>query len=417
MRKSNYLVMILFLLSILTACSTNSTIPTSTDPNPRLEDLDYFCEMLENNHVNLYANISRREFEIEKQKIAERTSTMSDSQFFYSLKHLLSLVGDAHTNVFFIDSQYKHLNALAFDIVEYNDGWYLMMLEKENEQYLGCKLLAINNIEIDEIFNRAKGIISYENEYWAKRKFSNTINFRESLEFLDIIKKDERIVLSVEDSSGSKHSLEIKSMNEQEVKDAQILRVAPTRIPVTAKYGIYSAMPLNKDSFFIQYNSCQEATDLSMNSFVSIISEEIKKNNYKNVIIDLRYNSGGDARIFEPMISELSKLQEENNFKVYTIISKNTFSATVINAIQIKKQLNSKLVGTPTGGNVNFYGGMTSFNLKHAPISVVHSTEYYELIKGYEKDSLYPDIYIEQNFENYINGVDSEVDMILLIEN
>lgn len=72
------------------------------------------------------------------------------------------------------------------------------------------------------------------------------------------------------------------------------------------------------------------------------VSDEIKGNAYKKVITDLRYNSGWDSGIFEPMISELSKLQEDHYFKVYTII----------------------------GGNVDCYGELKSFTLKNIPVTV-----------------------------------------------
>lgn len=119
MKKIKYIVLILFLINILTACRVS---PTGTDStgntdsiasNPKLEDLDYFCSTLEKKHKNLYANISKAEFETERQKIAEKTVEMSNSDFYYSLKHLLSMVGDAHTNIGFTDSQYKHLSALG----------------------------------------------------------------------------------------------------------------------------------------------------------------------------------------------------------------------------------------------------------------------------------------------------------------
>lgn len=70
-------------------------------------------------------------------------------------------------------------------------------------------------------------------------------------------------------------------------------------------------------------------------------------------------------------------------------------------------------MGTPTGGIINHYGELRSFTLKNSPIVVWYSTKYFELVKGYGIDSLYPDIYIEKSIENYLNGVDSEVDMIL----
>lgn len=56
MRRINYLAIILFIISALTACAVDSN---NADSNPKLEDLNYFCSMLEKNHKNLYANIVR----------------------------------------------------------------------------------------------------------------------------------------------------------------------------------------------------------------------------------------------------------------------------------------------------------------------------------------------------------------------
>lgn len=410
MKRITYLAITLLLFSFLVACTDR---PTSASSDPKLDDLDYFCNTLEKRHKNLYAKITKQEFEKEKQMIADKAAEMSDSDFYYSLKHLLSIVGDAHTDMSFSDSQYQHLNALGFAVEKYSDGWHLMMLEKKNEQYLGCSLLAINNMDINDVFNRAKEIMSFENETWAENSFSNTINFREPLEFLDIVEKDEPITLTIEDSNGEEQFVELHSMNEQEILAAEILSVTQKIIPQTVLRGIYSSMPLDQNCLYIQYNSCQEAPDLPMKEFISIVSDDIKESNYNKVIIDLRYNTGGNSRVFEPMIKELSKLQKESKFKVYTLIGKNTFSSAIINAIQIKDQLECILVGTPTGGNVNGYGELKNFSLKNHPITVWYSTKYFELIKGYEKASLYPDILVEHNFEDYINGVDKEVQTIM----
>lgn len=413
MKRISYLAIILLLIIILTACSINTV---SNEDNLKLEDLEYFHDYLEKKHKNLYANISKSEFEIEKQKVAEKTSEMSDSDFYYSLKHLLSMVEDSHTTLEFSDSKFEHLNGLGFAVARYSDGWYLVMLEKENEQYLGYELLSINDVDIEEIFNSAKKIISYENETWAERSFTNTINFREALEYLGIVGESDPIVLKIEDNKGNNSLLKIESMNENRAMNTEILTITPKHISKTYFWEFYNAIPLDESTFFIQYNSCQESPDLSMKRFVENISHEIKENGYKKIIIDLRYNSGGNSSVFGPMIKELVKLKKEYSFNVYTIIGKNTFSSAIINAVQIKKELGSTLVGSPTGSNVNHYGEVKNFNLKNMPITIRYSTKYFELIKGYEKDSLYPDIYVEQNFVNYLNGVDSEVDMILEIE-
>ncbi|NLY85086.1 MAG: hypothetical protein GX077_01875 [Tissierellia bacterium] len=195
MRKINSLIILLILLNILTACSRDTTNPINVNIEP---------------------------------------------------------------NPLFEDLEY-FCSALGFAIHKFDDNWHLMMLEEENKTYLGWKLLAINNMDIDQVFNRAREIMSYDNEVWATRSFSNTINFRESLEYLGIIEKGGPILLEIEDDNGKKEILEINSMREEEMLSAKILSLEPRKLPKTAIRGIYSAMALNHDCYYIQYNSCQEA--------------------------------------------------------------------------------------------------------------------------------------------------------------
>ena len=69
-------------------------------------------------------------------------------------------------------------------------------------------------------------------------------------------------------------------------------------------------------------------------------------------------------------------------------------------------------MGSQTGGNVNGYGELKSFDWPNSPITVYYSTKYFELIPGYERDSLYPDITVKQTFENYMNGIDAELNTV-----
>ncbi|MGL4337567.1 MAG: hypothetical protein ACRCST_11815 [Turicibacter sp.] len=415
MKKQSFMFAAVALVAILLVCPGCSNIQTNS-ADSKEKDLDFLSNTLETKHKNLYANMTKEEFEIKKNKIVSNISNLSDSDYYYSLKHLLSLVGDAHTNVGYNESQYKHLNALGFAIVKFSTGWHLMMLEEQNQHYLGYELLAINDMSIEDVFKRAKTIMSFDNEVWAEQQFSNTINFREALEYLEVIDQGESIMLSIQkDDNSPIEQFEVKSMTEEEVMNAKIVQLTMNEVPATAPQDIYRAMALDEHTYFIQYNSCEESQTLPMKEFIQIVSDEINTNPYKKIVIDMRYNSGGNSAIFEPMIKTLQELQATNDFEVYTLIGENTFSSAIINSIQMKELLDCTLVGTQTGGSVNHYGELKSFNLNNSPITVWYSTNYFELVTGYEKDSLYPDIEIEKTLENYLNGVDSEIALVLSI--
>ena len=202
-------------------------------------------------------------------------------------------------------------------------------------------------------------------------------------------------------------------MNEEEIFAATILQVERRETPATAARGYYRTLDLGDGAFFLQYNTCQEAEDLPMAEFVELTSDALCAGQYTKVILDLRYNTGGDSRIFEPMIEKLGELKEQQGFQVYVLIGRNTFSSAIINSIQAQEALDAVLVGEQTGGSVNGYGELQSFQLKNTPIQVYYSTKYFELIPGYEKDSLYPDQPVAQAYEDYVAGVDPEVQAIL----
>ena len=421
--KQKLAALLAVLAVLLAACgpaagnsgSSGSTQSSGVEKTPMEEDLDLFTSTLEENHKNLYANISKEEFQAEVEQVRAELPGMSEGQFYYSLRRLLSLVGDAHTSLGFTDSNYRHLTALPFAVMYFEDGWHLMMLEEQNQQYLGYRLLAIDGTPIDEVYAKAKTIMSYENESWARQQFSNTINFLDALKYLGIVGEDaDSITLTIQKGEGSpEETLPLKGMNEEEIFAAAILQVERRETPATAARGYYRTLDLGDGAFFLQYNTCQEAEDLPRAEFVELTSDALCAGQYTKVILDLRYNTGGDSRIFEPMIEKLGELKEQQGFQVYVLIGRNTFSSAIINSIQAQEALDAVLVGEQTGGSVNGYGELQSFQLKNTPIQVYYSTKYFELIPGYDKDSLYPDQPVAQTYADYVAGVDPEVQAIL----
>lgn len=381
------------------------------------EDLALFCQTLESGHKNMYANISREDFAREKQKIEDQLEGMTDSDFYYSLRYLAALIGDSHTSLDFTEAKYQYIHGLPFAIRRYSDGWHLLMLEDRYKPYLGYLLVSINGVPMDEIAERTKSIISSDNPIWRDAQLSNAINFKEALEYTGIVQKDEPIVLTLQnpDDPTEVQTLDMEAMDEEKIMSANILTLNPNHLPETAPSGIYRSIELTPECYFIQYNSCMEAPDLSMKDFTKNVSEQINTGQYNKVILDLRYNTGGNSAIFDPLLKELKDLQHKYDLKLYTLIGRSTFSSAIINAIQTEEELGSTLVGSPTGGSVNAYGELKSFSLNHLPITVYYSTKYFELKKGYKEDSLYPDIDVEQKYQDYVDGVDREVETILAL--
>lgn len=403
-----FIVMISILLGMVGCQKKEETVNTI---KTKEEDLIEIFNTLEAKHKNLYANITKEELQQEIEQVKENVNEMSDAEFYYSVLHLLTLVQDAHTTIGYSNSKYAYEHGLPFAIAKFEDNWHTMILDEAYKAYLGYRVVSINDMSIQEIYEKAKTIIPHENDAWIDQSFSNTINFQEALIYLGVVEENEEIVLYVEDDKQELIPIPLTPLNEQEIKSAKLARVERNTNPSTSLItNIYNYQKMNDDTLFIQYNSCQEDPKLPMKDFTKQVEAELDATNYKTIIFDLRYNSGGNSEVIQPLFNMIKK---SGDYTFYTLIGNKTFSSGIMNAIDTQEMFNSQLVGTPTGGTVNGYGELKSIETLTVPFIVYYSTKYFELIKGYDKDSLYPDIEIKQTYEDYLNGVDPEVTWVL----
>lgn len=409
MKKTIKIIVILFIVLSMIGCQKNEIY--NPDETTNEDELNWIFNTLESNHYDVYANISKEEFTQEIEKVKKNVNEMSESDFYYSMLYLITLIEDAHTNIGYSDSKYLYEHGLPFAIAKFDDGWRVLILEEQFKECLGYQVVGINNIGIDEIYKRAKSIIPHSNDAWVDTNFSNTINFQEALEYLEIVKKDEPINLMLVNAENEPVAIPLMPLSADEMQNIKLARFARNEIPLTSNTGdIYRYLPINSTTLFIQYNSCEEDPNLSIKEFTKQVKNEIETNNYKTILFDLRYNSGGNSELIEPLFEMLKNF---NNISFYTLIGRETFSSGIMNAVDTKEMLNSTLIGIPTGGSVNSFGELKFIETKKLPFIVYYSTRYFELIKGYEFDSLYPDIEISQNFHAYKSGTDVEVEWVL----
>lgn len=412
--KIGTLFLMIFILTTVGCGKKGETADQTTEQARKMrEDLNYLTDVLEREHKNLYANVSKEEFEERKKSISGNADGMSEVDFYYSLKSLLSLVRDAHTDIGFQPKKNEKFKVLPFQVQNYENKWILVAIDKKDEIYLGSEVRFINNIDINEVFEKMKSILSFENETRAKLLFSKQSNIWSALTFLGVAKEGDDVELGVEQADGKIHKVVIHSINKDEISPEKIAFVKVENLPKTAKNGVYRATDLNEEVLFVQYNYCQESPDLSMEQFTKKIEEALIKNNFHKVILDLRYNPGGDSTVLEPFIQMLYERKKEKKIEVYTLIGKETFSSAVMNAVKTKEELGAILVGEPTSGNVNAFGEIKTFSLKNFPMEISYSTKYFTLFPDYEKDSLYPEVMIPQDFSSILSGHDLEVEWVL----
>ena len=402
MKKLSFLLAFVLLFSFcLGGCG-------QPQPNSRLDDLNMLCDTLEKNHYNLYANVSEEEFQAEREKIARQTAKMTDEEFYWSVCHLVSLIGDAHTMVG--NTGEPFMTALLWSIKKFDEGWYILKLDQKNEQYLGTRVIAINGVPIDEAVERARQVVSYEADSWLWQQVPNVLTRNSSLEYLDIVDHDEPVQVTVEAAAGTEETFELPTYDNWDEAEQEMCDFQRESTPRTAKQdAIYWSTAPDESTYFIQYNVCAGG-DPSMPEFAQQVQADLESG-YQNIIFDLRYNNGGNDQIILPLKNAVVNARNKQGEKchLYVLTGWNTFSAGVDAAagFQTSNAENTTFVGQPTGGSLQTGGNLLEISMDSVPFAVTCALDYFEILG--QKGSLVPDYTVPQTFEQYAKGEDPEI--------
>lgn len=374
-------------------------------------DLIFMGKQLEGRQFGLFDCISKEEFYARQQEIADKLNDLSEIEFYFELRSLIASIGVAHTTINLNASMKYPFKLLPYTMQLYNDGWILTGISDEFKAYLGYEVIALNGIEMSSVKEKAKALISYENDAWLNQQIPALLMNADALVFMGILDNNDALTLTLK-YEDKLEEITIPSVSgplyQSDISSVELPAIQTLRQPM-----IYTSFPLNEQTYYIQYNQCSEMPNYSMSQFADDVKKELNEQHYDKLILDLRYNTGGNSAVLEPMLMMIDTYQQSNELKLITLISELTFSSGVMNAVQLKYGLDAMLIGTPTGGNVNGYGELQQFNLNYFPYTVNYCVKYFEMISGYEKDSLYPDIDVEINYKDIMQGKDSCIEIAL----
>lgn len=354
-----------------------------------IDDIDYLKEELINNHINLFAYTKEDEFNKKIEKLKEMIDELDYEEMKVEISRVVASIKDAHTSLIFPARRFIPLKFYYF-----NDGVYIINSTKDYENLLFKRVIAIEDINIEEILKELYDIISFENEYLFKAQ---------SMKYLQIVEVLYGLLI-IDDMSKIKITLD---NGEYEISSVSIDKLIYTNdnLPFYARNSSENLWfkYLDNKEIYIKYNSCRENGNESIQSKIEKIILFIENNNIKKVTVDLRNNLGGNSSLFEPFIDYIKNNKEINNKEnLKVIIGRETFSSALLNAYDFKNNTNAKIIGEPSGGKPNCYGEILRITLPNSKLLVTYSTRFYNLIDDDRVDALYPDEIVLETIEDYI---------------
>lgn len=378
-------------------------------PEQRQEDLDFLYEkVLVEHHPDVFANTPESEFLRVKADIEKRLETESDTEFLLDLMRLTALAGDSHTSISIGGA--ADFRAYPFAMVRRGESWYLSAAAPEDEDLLCQEVTELAGKPAEEVIGAFGTLFSSDNPVHLRRSFRQACNVADIYEYLGLVEAGAPLALTLK--NGKTLSLEpmgLEAMNELEaVRISDSIKGQPE---TAAADAYYFAKPLTEDVYYIQYNTCAEAEDLSMEDFAAAVAKDLEAGEYRRVLLDLRNNGGGSDGVIWPLFEALREAMDEGT-KLVGLIGEATFSSALINAVEIQ-EMGGVLAGEPAGGSVCHFGAVQGFSLPNSKVRGQLSSKYLDLntlldaAAGRGVVALEPDILVYQTLEDTLAGKDT----------
>lgn len=288
---------------------------------------------------------------------------------------------DAHScvRINIKEKENYHYIGLRFQVEDDGTIWYI-----EDEQKY--RLLSINGLSAEDIYNNAAERLSYENIYWLCAVLEKQLSNAEDMQLLDIPYQKKGITVKYDaDGQTIEKIVSYKPYDEGEMNPQE---------PYNAQYDDSMSLAV------FTMNKMEDTT--AYRSYVEEFFKEVEERNIQNMVIDLRNNMGGNSTCGEPFVEFL---EEEFRGDAYVLTSHRTFSSAELFTLMLYQNRLALVVGEETGGSPNSYGEVRYYSMPNSRLlyrvtqSYFSSSDFAESEKddrAREMDTIHPDIRVSE---------------------
>jgi hypothetical protein len=408
--------------ALLLQLQTNRIEAQSTGPVDWEYDIHLMGKELAERHCNLFFHSDSTTF-IHR---LDLVSARADHETFFGnavkLQQVVATLGDENTRInyhYLVDPE----QMIPLQLYWFEDGVYVLGSLHRHRAILGKKIRAINGVPLEQIADSMATLLPANQPGMLREEFPHMVTWMQLLDHFGIV-SDNRCTIEYELEEGKPGWLNLSLPEEEEMVE----EVGPENIPLAwrDRKSYFREQYLSDERlYYIQYNKCwsREVEEVhgsgasalfmpSYDEFEKKVMQTLRRNPVDKIVLDLRFNDGGEPGQGSRFIEKLSKVKMKGAGRFYLIIGRKTRGAALQNAIECITTTGAIVVGEPSGGKPNHFGGVKRFVLPETNLIVNYSTRYIPLIEN-DPPSLLPDFDTPLAFKQYLSGFDPPLEAIL----
>jgi hypothetical protein len=400
-------------------------------------DLEFVSEKLPESHANLFHTLSRKEFDNALASLSGRLPALNHTQAIVELATIVASVSDGHTRLTLPISQdggffQGHTSTplpnnsdmffhhYPIRLYLYEDGLFVRRISNEYANYASAKVLRIGSLSSQQAIDAVSSTIHKDNSQQLKQLLPSRLVIPEVLHALGVVNDVNHATFLLQTQDGSSHELVLAPVAESDqlvwTNAVDSLAVKPPYLTRPDAHFWFEYREAEK-LVYLQFNEVYDTELETLAAFSKRLEQYINDNDVEKLVVDLRFNTGGDNTLNSSLLHALirsPKLRDPGS--LFAITGRATFSAAMMFALDLEKHTNVIFVGEATGGKPNHYGDSRKLQLPNSGLTIRASSLYWQY--GGPKDfrnELAPHIPIAMSSMDYLQGHDPAMEEILAL--
>jgi hypothetical protein len=379
---------------------------------------------------------------------AERVP-LDTGKFQVALMRITALADNGHTG---LNDRGRPSNVVPVRVVMFADGLYVLRAKSGYTDLLGARVESIEGTPSREVV-AALGKLHGGTEGWRRTRAAIYVQSPEILYGDGIGSRPDQTtwLLRLPDGREVLRTLAGESSDKHEPRDEMTRWLSPEKIQDEpsdwrALLSSDTDLPLSLREFnrvfrrawinsgctlFLQLKAISDADDQHIGDFFEDTKQQMHDHPPCNIILDMRFNSGGDYTKAAGFASHLGDFLPPNG-RIYILTGPQTFSAAITTIAFVKQAAGSRTVilGEPVGDRLTFYGEGNTGCVPHAGLCVHYATgmhDYARRCNDWDKcfwlnwlfpvqvQSLAPDEVITMTYADYVARRDPVFDRAVML--
>ncbi len=388
-------------------------------------DLQLLGREIKRRAYDPFRYLSEHDYDDMLAELGQSVPELSDAQILAGILKLLRPLGDGHAGITGPDDYPALSQTLPAGFYLFAEGLFVTAVDPRHQRALGAQVMTFDGRLTAEVMAALDPIISRDNDSQVKAAAARWLRHPPILHALSLIASPASVTLGLRLLDGTTAGYRMDADPPAARRAVRSLPLRWLRLAETLD-GPVPRYLRNRDleywfeyltaerTIYVQLNSVADHPAETLAAFTERLFAFIDASDADTLVLDLRWNGGGNTSLTQPLLHRLIGCRKVNRpGGLFVIIGRQTFSAAQNTATAIERHTHAIFAGEPSGSSPNFIGETIPFELPYSKLTVNVSDLYWQTSWPDDRRPwIAPEIYAPPTFADYRAGRDPAMDAI-----